>query len=1097
MVEAVTSATSSSALTQDNADVRLRARSLIVEGAQTGNLRAALKQVPKQLPEAARDPMARVSPEPGAKIEQGKPSPLDVKRRASSLMAEGARSGALRTALKQVSKPTPLVASNPSFEVRVQDVSASQQGAASGADPAEQIPMESPQPTPQSLSGTSLGMASMRGTPSSLAGTASTRATPSSSHVRSRSKELLLEGARTGDLQAALKQVPKQTSQATPNSNAGVLQGQPTSSDVKQRAQALMMEGAKTGNLRAALQQIPKGTQQVHGMRQAIPEVAPETVKLSQPTPSDVKHRAQALMMDGARTGNLRAALKQIPKGAQQVHGSHQAISEVAPEEVKPSASHTNVIQGQPAPSDVKQRAQALIKEGAKTGNLRSALKQIPKGSQQVHETSQAIPNVATDEGKPSVSHVRSRSKEVLLEGARTGNLQAALKQVPKQVPLATPNSQNQEHGAAAAEQSQPTPADVKQRAQALMMEGAKTGNLRTALKQIPKQTLQAVQEPDHVQNENTELKDVAERTVSAVVNLVVDPPETPMYDLDASPASASRQSSRHSEEASFEEARAVAAKAAATAAAGWIAVAMERATAAMAEAAERAVATTEETMAADMEGSPPQDSHIPQHDCASQDADDAALRCESAKTKSSTEMQQRTSSSQPKHESKAEELLLDNARAEPRDATEAWIKRVRQMLADESAAVPGRSLNSRKLSPRKVRKALGLPDLSGRSQFAGISDDGASSAFHMAQDGLETPPSPPAPSSDRSRYSAATPASPGSRSLRKSLSKSKLDMKIPEIPAVGLKKSSPPSSDGSRKAAAARENQSAVPALDMKKVHMGEDLDDIDANIENKSDRTGVACHGSTSNWDAGGSEDGTLPPSHREGDADDFDRGADDDPDATNLEVRLPSDGGSGTPSKAGSKDIGDVPAKLPELPPERSGAGPSPTAIALLGALHQQQADKNDWPGARPGAKAKASPKKIKSVFEIPLELPKKPKKPTPAELSSVRLSPMPGSRESKRSRSNGSRGRNSKATSKLTGSKSLPGLPAIWHLGVQKIVHSHFHHHYHVFTASEDAAPQADDGEEAEDGQQAEDGHPEEEIQEKNASKQPTDGVGMEF
>eukprot|EP00930_Biecheleria_cincta_P028340 TRINITY_DN1977_c0_g1_i2.p1 TRINITY_DN1977_c0_g1~~TRINITY_DN1977_c0_g1_i2.p1 ORF type:complete len:1166 (-),score=215.62 TRINITY_DN1977_c0_g1_i2:213-3710(-) len=1165
MVEAITNSTSGSALTlPGDADVRLRARSLIVEGAQTGSLRAALKQVPKQMPQGTRESMAKVSKpsrldvkarasaliskgastgnlrqalkqipknaqraafnDQASTTEQSLPSPLDVKRRASSLIAEGARTGALRTALKQVSKPTPLVALSPSYEIRVQDVTASQQGAAPDADPAEQIAVESPQPTPNSLSGTSLGMASMRGTPTSLAGTASTQATPSSAHVRSRSKELLLEGARTGNLKVALTLVPKHTPNAIENSHTSVTQSQPTPSAVKQRAQALMMEGATTGNLRAALKQIPRGAQQVAGSSQAVPQVAPEeqnpsashvrsrskelllegartgnlkvaltqvpkhtpnAIKHShtdaikgQPTPSAVKQRAQALMMEGATTGNLRAALKQIPRGAQQAAGTSQEIQKVAPEQQEPSASHvrsrskemlleearagnlraalkqipkhtpnaipksqTEVIQDQPSPSDVKQRARALMMEGTKTGNLRVALKKIPKVSQQVDGTPQGTPNVELDKGKPIASHVRSRSKELLLEGARTGKLQAALNQIPKHTPQAIPTSQTRQNQelSAAAEQGQPTPSDVKQRAQ----------------------VLQDMQGPDLAQNENTELDHVAEHTVAAAVLSVVDQPQTPMYDLHDDLAS--RQASRQAEEVSFEDARCAAAVAAGMAAAGWIAVAMERATAASAEASEKAVAATEALM-----------------------ADDAALQCDPATMENSTELQQQSSSLQPERVSMTEDLLLDDARTESTDAAEAWVKRVRQMLADESAAVPGRSLNSQKVSPRMLRKALGLPDLSGRSQFAGISDDGASSAFHVVQDGLETPPSPPAPSSDRSRYSSATPASPGNRSLRKSLSRSRLDFKIPEIPACGLKKSSPPSSDGSRKAAAAREKQSAVPVLDMKKVHMGQDTDDIDENTQNKSDRTGAAYYGSTSNWDAGGSEDAT---SCQDADADDFgSEREENDPDVTNLEVRPPSGGGSGTPSNAASKDAADAPAKLPELLPlEPSGAGPSPTAIALLGALLQQQADKVDWPsaksGAKPGAKAKASPKKAKSVFAVPLQLPKKPKKLTPAELSSVRLSPMPGSKESGRSQSNGSKGRNSKdsrVASKLTCSKSLPSLPAIWQLGVQKIVHSHFHHHYHVFTGQEDAASQADDDQEGQ-----------------IASEQQAGGVGMEF
>lgn len=294
-------------------------------------------------------------------------------------------------------------------------------------------------------------------------------------------------------------------------------------------------------------------------------------------------------------------------------------------------------------------------------------------------------------------------------------------------------------------------------------------------------------------------------------------------------------------------------------------------------------------------------------------------------------------------------------------------------------------------------------------------------------------------------------------------LSDSKLDVKILEIPACGLKRSSPLSSDGSRKAAAARQHQSAVPLLDMNKVHMGEDMDDCFDN-QNNSDRTG-ACYGSTPNWDAGGSEDGTIPPSRGDVDADDIGSRECGYADITNLEVRPRSGDVSGKSSKAGSKGADADPAKKPGYPSLERLSGPFPTAIAMLGALHQHKADKTDWPSALRGAKQKASPKKTKSAFEIPLALPKKTKKPTPAELSSARLPPMPGSSE--RRRNTGSKVRTeSQLSSKNPRSKSMPGLPAIWHLAVQKIVHSHFHHHYHVVQS-----PEMDDVQDADDLQQA--------------------------
>jgi len=356
-----------------------------------------------------------------------------------------------------------------------------------------------------------------------------------------------------------------------------------------------------------------------------------------------------------------------------------------------------------------------------------------------------------------------------------------------------------------------------------------------------------------------------------------------------------------------------------------------------------------------------------------------------------------------PDVEEKGESLVTQDSDIDVQGAD--WMRGVRRLLAQETAALPATFKG--KLNDEDLVKALGL-EFSRRSHpFADASGRQSSVDGQYVGTGLETPPSPPAPSSDRSRHSEPTPVKQASLQM--------VGGKERVVPAVGLK-SSPMSSDDNRISALARLHQAEVPMLDFARVHMGEEDDD--------TDETGNGVTVDAASWDGReiSPQSFGVPPINMTGLGQDF---------------------------TIHPEELVGVQAMSEEAPPERPES--------RLELLEDVQPPENSHSSSSklpreasvvvssgsPGGLKKATAPVQRSPFEIPLYVEKRTR-PTPRDLSVVRLPPVRKKPSSVTGSRSGSR------TKKATKGMKPISKPLIAH------VHSHFHHHYHVFSASQASA-----------------------------------------
>jgi len=236
-------------------------------------------------------------------------------------------------------------------------------------------------------------------------------------------------------------------------------------------------------------------------------------------------------------------------------------------------------------------------------------------------------------------------------------------------------------------------------------------------------------------------------------------------------------------------------------------------------------------------------------------------------------------------------------------------------------------------------------------------------------------------------------------------------------VPAVGLKVATL-TVDDNRQAALARQHQAEVPVLDFARINMGDEDDDTDET------GNGATFAGS---WERDLSPQSQgVPPINMAA----LDRIGGQD--ATILPDEL-----------QGMEASGEVPQRpesraelMQEEAPSESQNSNLPMEASVMGSS-PNKAKKSG--SALKGAMPMASSPAKRSPFEIPLS------RPTPRDLSVVRLPPM------KHKKCLGTPGSRTKKAAKGLKPMTKPLIA----------VHSHVHHHYHVFSTSQASALGAQD------------------------------------